>query len=308
MLCFCCKDKKNGVLEKLFFPCNTGWCIPSGTRRVWHWCFVWMPSRPFSTLPMPSWITMPLIHCKSKTAINRKIGDTPNYCRPPIGVSIGGFCPRCFSCGSIIIPFIIVRINIMLYYYARARAKQSVYCLFRFPVPDLSFCLRSIPTVFPKIDYSHHPAIQKILIQTCHEFGVPYTVGHPVTIWKEMVQSFATPRSLMQEIVVYAGGLWSKKKAWQDGVWWCIGSSLLAWRATVTATAYLRKSRSEWCLFGCLFVKSEFAYLSPNPCRVTLIDFYSDFEKDQRMIIFICLCVKMRGSCNKCEKTGEREK
>lgn len=61
--------------------------------------------------------------------------------------------------------------------------------------------------VFPKVDFSHHPEITKILRKTCKEFGIPYVVGNPVQIYKEMLISFSKPHSLMQEIVVYAGGI-----------------------------------------------------------------------------------------------------
>jgi hypothetical protein len=62
-------------------------------------------------------------------------------------------------------------------------------------------------SVFPRVDFSHHSAIQKILIQTCAEFDISYKVGNPVTIYKEMIHSFATPQSIFQEISVYSGGL-----------------------------------------------------------------------------------------------------
>ena len=105
--------------------------------------------------------------------------------------------------------------------------------------------------LFPITDFSHHPAIQKILMevrakqdlasspllplvpllrrdwflrppppssacllrrlaavgQTVKEFKIKYTTGDPLTIYMQMLWSFATPLSLMQEIVVYAGGL-----------------------------------------------------------------------------------------------------
>jgi len=61
--------------------------------------------------------------------------------------------------------------------------------------------------MFPKVDFSHHRAIQGILVETCREFGVEYFTGSPVQIYLEMVRSFASPSSLMQEIMVYGGGL-----------------------------------------------------------------------------------------------------
>merc|ERR1711908_172112 len=54
--------------------------------------------------------------------------------------------------------------------------------------------------LFPKLDFSHHQAAQAILMQTCEEMHVKYHAGDPVTIWKEMVRSFATPLSLYKSI------------------------------------------------------------------------------------------------------------
>eukprot|EP00658_Telonema_sp_P-2_P028216 TRINITY_DN21668_c0_g1_i2.p1 TRINITY_DN21668_c0_g1~~TRINITY_DN21668_c0_g1_i2.p1 ORF type:complete len:140 (-),score=42.91 TRINITY_DN21668_c0_g1_i2:312-731(-) len=57
--------------------------------------------------------------------------------------------------------------------------------------------------MFPRVDFSHHPAIQKIMVHTCKEFEIKYECGNPVELYKEMVQSFASPRSLFQEALVY---------------------------------------------------------------------------------------------------------
>lgn len=61
--------------------------------------------------------------------------------------------------------------------------------------------------MFPRIDFSHHPAIQQILMETCAEFNIKYTIGTASSIYKEMIHSFTTPQSLLQEISVYAGGI-----------------------------------------------------------------------------------------------------
>ena len=39
----------------------------------------------------------------------------------------------------------------------------------------------------PRTDFSHHPAIQKILIKTCKEFDVQYITKDPFSIYCEMV-------------------------------------------------------------------------------------------------------------------------
>lgn len=61
--------------------------------------------------------------------------------------------------------------------------------------------------LFPRVDFSHHPQIQRILIDTCREFNVPYVTSDPVTVYKQMVRTFATPSSLFKEILVYGGGI-----------------------------------------------------------------------------------------------------
>jgi len=57
--------------------------------------------------------------------------------------------------------------------------------------------------LFPKTDFSHHPAIQQILLTTCREFDIKYEHGQPLTLYKQMLGSFASPRSLMQQALVY---------------------------------------------------------------------------------------------------------
>ena len=61
--------------------------------------------------------------------------------------------------------------------------------------------------LFPLVDMSHHPAIQRILIRTCEEFGTEYSVKSPWEIYRQMVRTFGTPMSLMEEITVYGGGI-----------------------------------------------------------------------------------------------------
>jgi len=58
--------------------------------------------------------------------------------------------------------------------------------------------------LFPRVDFSHHPAIQKILMKTCKEYDVKYVAGGFWQIYKEMVVSFSTPRALLEEVSVYS--------------------------------------------------------------------------------------------------------
>merc|ERR1719163_1188028 len=50
--------------------------------------------------------------------------------------------------------------------------------------------------LFPRLDFSHHPAAQAIIIETCKEYNVKYVCDlSPVEIWKSMVRSFGSPMS-----------------------------------------------------------------------------------------------------------------
>ena len=60
--------------------------------------------------------------------------------------------------------------------------------------------------LFPRLDFSHHPAAQRIIMETCREFNVKYVAADsPVTIYREMIHSFRTPRSLYKSIMLYGG-------------------------------------------------------------------------------------------------------
>ena len=62
--------------------------------------------------------------------------------------------------------------------------------------------------LFPRLDFSHHPAAQRIIMETCKEHGIMYVAADsPVTIYREMITSFKTPRSLYKGIMLYGGGL-----------------------------------------------------------------------------------------------------
>ena len=61
--------------------------------------------------------------------------------------------------------------------------------------------------LFPLTDFSHHPAIQAILIETCKEFKIKYVTSNPAAIYWEMIHAFASPLSLLQEVSVYGGSL-----------------------------------------------------------------------------------------------------
>jgi len=83
-------------------------------------------------------------------------------------------------------------------------ADWGVGLSFRQAIIYLWLNFHTVHHLFPKIDFSHHPAIQKILIQTCKDFTVDYHSSSPIQIYKQMIRSFATPLALMEEITVYA--------------------------------------------------------------------------------------------------------
>ena len=93
------------------------------------------------------------------------------------------------------------RSNLFCTYFILRVLLTSEMSLVYFLLLPLSFA------VFPRIDFSHHPAIQQILFKTCEEFGVEYVAGSWWKIYKEMIVSFRNPQSLMQEIVAQAGGV-----------------------------------------------------------------------------------------------------
>ena len=61
--------------------------------------------------------------------------------------------------------------------------------------------------LFPRTDFSHHPQIQAILLETIKEHKIKYVTGTFLGIYKEMITSFSTPRSLYDTITVYGGGV-----------------------------------------------------------------------------------------------------
>jgi len=89
----------------------------------------------------------------------------------------------------------------------QSSADWGVQCSFWTAWRYLWLNYHTVHHLFPRIDFSHHPKIQSILIETCAELGVQYRAGSFGEIYKEMIHSFRTPRSLMQEVIVYSGGL-----------------------------------------------------------------------------------------------------
>ena len=68
--------------------------------------------------------------------------------------------------------------------------------------------------LFPRLDFSHHPAAQAILVRTCREMGVAYcATASPWTIYCEMIVSFSRPRSFAKEFFVYGANDTVRNKA-----------------------------------------------------------------------------------------------
>ncbi|KAL1527464.1 hypothetical protein AB1Y20_016129 [Prymnesium parvum] len=87
-------------------------------------------------------------------------------------------------------------------------ADWGVHLTFRNAWRYLWLNYHTVHHLFPKLDFSHHPAAQSILMTTCREFNIRYVVpDSPLEIYKQMVHSFSTPQSLYKEIMVYAGGM-----------------------------------------------------------------------------------------------------
>merc|ERR1712165_498007 len=72
-------------------------------------------------------------------------------------------------------------------------ADWSVGCSFFEAGKYLWLNFHTVHHLFPRVDFSHHPAIQKIMFEACAEFGIDYQVGNFFDIWCEMVHTFSTP-------------------------------------------------------------------------------------------------------------------
>jgi len=89
----------------------------------------------------------------------------------------------------------------------RSSADWSVNCSFLSAGRWLWLNFHTVHHVFPLVDFSHHPAIQSILVKTCQEFGIKYECEAFGTLYLQMVRSWAEPMSHMENILVYAGGI-----------------------------------------------------------------------------------------------------
>mmetsp|Transcript_11886 Transcript_11886/g.17047 ORF Transcript_11886/g.17047 Transcript_11886/m.17047 type:complete len:287 (+) Transcript_11886:1-861(+) len=86
-------------------------------------------------------------------------------------------------------------------------ADWGINCSFMGASAYLWLNFHTIHHLFPRVDFSHHPAIQQILMRTCQEHGVSYVAQKPAEIYRQMIHTFTTPLSLLREICVYAGGI-----------------------------------------------------------------------------------------------------
>ena len=72
----------------------------------------------------------------------------------------------------------------------------------------MAVVMRSCRTQLNKVDFSHHPAVQKILLEICLDFVIEYKVTmSALEIYKQMIHMFLMPKSLLQEIMVYSGSI-----------------------------------------------------------------------------------------------------
>jgi len=86
-------------------------------------------------------------------------------------------------------------------------ADWSVNCSFLSAGRWLWLNFHTVHHLFPLVDFSHHPAIQGLLVETCKEFGIKYECAGIGTLYLQMLCSWRKPLSHMQKILVYAGGI-----------------------------------------------------------------------------------------------------
>jgi fatty acid desaturase len=60
--------------------------------------------------------------------------------------------------------------------------------------------------LFPRVDFSHLPSIQRIIEKSCREHNIHYEASTFFNLYKEMVETFAVPQSQNEKVSVYVGG------------------------------------------------------------------------------------------------------
>ena len=86
-------------------------------------------------------------------------------------------------------------------------ADWAVNSSFLYSIIYLWLNFHTVHHLFPRVDFSHHPAIQQILVKTCKDFKIKYKHGDLFTLWLEMVRNFGHPVSPLEMVYVYGGGL-----------------------------------------------------------------------------------------------------
>jgi len=86
-------------------------------------------------------------------------------------------------------------------------ADWAVNSSFMWSIIYLWLNFHTVHHLFPRVDFSHHPAIQQILVKTCKDFNIKYKHGNLFTLWLEMVRNFGHPMSPFEMVYVYGGGL-----------------------------------------------------------------------------------------------------
>ena len=67
-------------------------------------------------------------------------------------------------------------------------ADWAVNSSFIYSMVYLWLNFHTVHHLFPRVDFSHHPAIQQILVKTCKDFKIKYKHGSLFTLWLEMVR------------------------------------------------------------------------------------------------------------------------
>lgn len=72
-------------------------------------------------------------------------------------------------------------------------------------IPHLGLNYHTVHHLFPSVDFSHFPSIQKIMMQTCVDHDIEYEDVELWNLYGQMVKSFATATSLFMEVITYNG-------------------------------------------------------------------------------------------------------
>ncbi|CAB9520626.1 Acyl-lipid (8-3)-desaturase [Seminavis robusta] len=89
----------------------------------------------------------------------------------------------------------------------RSCADWSVHLNFFQSMIYLNLNYHTLHHMFPKVDFCHYPNIQRIMEDTCQDFGIEYAhYKNPLKLYWNMILTFGENPSSVKEILVYGGG------------------------------------------------------------------------------------------------------